>query len=362
MLRQRALWFVWAAVLVASIAGLVVLDRASTARGTVTSADGQRRFGFSMREVAREVGVSFVHQGPTFDQRLNHIMPQVASMGAAVAVADFNKDGWPDFYVSNSGEGSLNRLYRNRGDGTFRDVAAEMGVADVNRSGTGVSMGAVWGDYDNDGYEDLFLYKYGRPELFHNEQGRGFTPVGERAGLPQWVNANSAIWLDYDRDGLLDLFIAGYWADDIDLWNLKDTKIMPESFQFANNGGRKYLLRNKGDGTFEDVTEKMGIHSTRWTLAVAAADLRGTGYPDIVLANDYGVNEYYANQGGKGFIEIGKENKVGEQSKSGMSVSFGDIYNQGRFAIYVTNISEPGVLLQGNNLWVLPNKNAAEYV
>ena len=135
------------------------------------------------RKRAARAGVDFVHQGPTFDRRLEHIMPQVASMGAAVAVADFDRDGWQDFYVTNSGEGSLNRLYRNNGNGTFSDVAAELGVADVNQAGTGVSMGAVWGDYDNDGYEDLFLYKYGRPELFHNDSGRGFTPVG-RARRP----------------------------------------------------------------------------------------------------------------------------------------------------------------------------------
>src|SRR6185436_19182349 len=148
---------------------------------------------------------------PTFDSRLQHIMPQVASMGAAVAVGDFNRDGWQDFYVTNSGEGSLNRLYRNAGNGTFTDVAGDLGVANVNQAGTGVSMGAVWGDYDNDGYEDLLLYKYGRPELFHNDGGRGFTPVGERSGLPRWANANSAVWLDYDRDGWIDLFLAGYW-------------------------------------------------------------------------------------------------------------------------------------------------------
>src|SRR5262252_5059118 len=356
MLRQRALWFVWAAVLVASIAGLVVLDRASTARGTVTSADGQRRFGFSMREVAREVGVSFVHQGPTFDQRLNHIMPQVASMGAAVAVADFNKDGWPDFYVSNSGEGSLNRLYRNRGDGTFEDVAAAAGVADVNRAGTGVSMGAVWGDYDNDGYEDLFVYKYGRPELFHNDAGKGFTRVSDRAGLPEWVNANTAVWLDYDRDGKLDLFLPGYWSEDIDLSHLRTTKIMPESFEYAENGGRKYLFHNLGGGRFEEVSQKLGITSRRWTLAAAAADLTGSGYPDLFLANDYGIPQLYLNKQGKQFVETGRDSGVALTPKSGMNASFGDVFNDGRLSIYKTNISEPGVLVQANDLWVPKKK------
>ena len=157
-----------------------------------------------------------------------------------------------------------------------------MGLADVNRAGTGVSMGALWGDFDNDGFEDLFLYKYGRPELFRNDGGRAFVRVSERAGLPAWVNANAAIWWDYDADGWLDLFLAGYWAEDIDLWHLKTTRIMPESFEYAENGGRKYVFRNRGDGTFEETSAALGIQSRRWTLAAAAADLSGTGYPDLV--------------------------------------------------------------------------------
>src|SRR5258705_10628549 len=159
------------------------------------------RYGFYLQEVAQTSGINFVHQAPTLDHKLDHIMPQVASMGAGASVVDFDRDGWQDIYLTNSGEGSKNCLYRNLGDGTFKDVAGELGIADVNQAGTGVSMGAVWGDYDNDGFEDLFLYKYGRPELFHNEHGTGFAAVGERAGLPKWVNANSAIWFDYDGDG-----------------------------------------------------------------------------------------------------------------------------------------------------------------
>ncbi len=109
--------------------------------------------------------MNFIHQAPALDSKLNGIMPEVASMGASVSVVDFDRDGWPDFYATNSAIGSQNHLYRNMHDGTFQDVAGPMGLADVNRSGTGVSMGAVWGDYDNDGYEDLFLIKWGKPEL-----------------------------------------------------------------------------------------------------------------------------------------------------------------------------------------------------
>jgi hypothetical protein len=358
LLRQRILHAAWTAVFVGALAAVVALN-ARAARHSTPESARSARFGFRLEEMARQAGIDFVHQAPTFDAQLAHIMPQVASTGASVTVVDFNRDGWQDLYVTNSGEGSFNRLYRNTGGGTFVDEAAALGVADVNRPGTGVSMGAVWADYDNDGYEDLFLYKYGRPELFHNEAGRGFTAAGERAGLPPWVNANSATWLDYDRDGRVDLFIAGYWPEDLDLWQLTTTRIMPESFEYANNGGRKYLLRNRGDGTFEDRTAALGIDSRRWTLAVSAADLSGTGYPDLFLANDYGVPELYANRGGRQFVDVGRETGLSLTPKSGMNASFGDVFNDGRLAIYKTNISEPGVLVQGNDLWVPKTSGAA---
>ena len=349
--RTRALWVVWFAVLVGSLVMMIRLNKAAAGSSATSN-----RFGFTLVESAKPMGVEFVHQGPTFDHKLDHIMPQVAAMGAAVAVADFDRDGWPDFYVTNSADGSLNRLYRTQGDGTFKDVAGELGVADVNRAGTGVSMGAVWGDYDNDGYEDLFLYKYGRPELFHNDHGTGFTRVSEQAGLPAWVNANTAVWLDYDRDGKLDLFLPGYWSENIDLSHLQTTRIMPESFEYAENGGRKYLFHNLGGGVFEEVSEKLGIASRRWTLAAAAADLTGSGYPDLFLANDYGVPQLYLNRGGTRFVESGKETGVARTPKSGMNASFGDVFNDGRLAIYKTNISEPGVLVQANDLWVPKEK------
>ena len=126
---------------------------------------------------------------------------------------------------------------------------------------------------------------------------------------------------------------------------------MPESFEYAKNGGRKYLFHNLGNGKFEEVSEKVGINSRRWALAAAAADLRGTGHPDLFVANDYGVSELYFNDG-KRFHEVGEQTGVGFAPKSGMNAAFGDILNQGRYAVYVSNISEDGILIQGNNLWV----------
>src|SRR6476659_11022321 len=198
--RQRGLRAVWTVLFVAALAAVPVLNRSYANSGSEPASGSSGalvRYGFHFDEVSKRIGVDAVHQAPTFDRQFAHIMPQVAAMGAAVAVADFDRDGWEDFYVTNSGEGSLNHLYRNKGDGTFEDVAMAMGVADVNQRGAGVSMGAVWGDYDNDGWEDLLLYRYGRPELFHNDQGTRFVAVGEHAGLPKGVNANSATWLDY---------------------------------------------------------------------------------------------------------------------------------------------------------------------
>ena len=319
-------------------------------RAEVTT-DARARYGFRLIESAKAAGLEFAHQAPTFDPALAHIMPQVASMGAAVSVVDVDADGHLDLYVTNSQEGSRNRLYRNRGDATFEDVAGRLGIDALNDPATGVSMGSAWGDYDNDGYDDLLLYRWGRPELFHNDGGRGFTRGTDRAGLPGWANINSAVWLDFDRDGLLDFFMGGYYAERVNLWKLPDTRIMPESFEYANNGGRKYLFRNLGDGRFEEVSAARGLTSTRWALAAVAADLRGSGYPDLFIANDYGVSELFINEGGH-FREAGRETGVGYSPKSGMNASVGDVLNQGRFAIYVSNISEEGILIQGNNLWV----------
>jgi hypothetical protein len=359
-LRQRIAWVAWTVVLVASLSAVYALNRQAEGRHVLPDDEGaDTRFGFRLEESAKAMGVSFTHQAPTFDAKLEHIMPQVAAMGASVAVADFDRDGWQDLYVTNSAEDSLNRLYRNNGDNTFTDVAGTVGLADVNRRESGVSMGSVWGDFDNDGWEDVLVYKYGRPELFRNVDGRSFVPVGERAGLPAWVNSNSATWLDYDRDGFLDLFIAGYWPDGVNLWRLETTRIMPESFEYAKNGGRKYLLRNRGDGTFEDRTEAMGIRSGRWTLAVVAADLFGTGYPDLYLSNDYGVSELFANRGGTRFEDVAASVGVGVAPKSGMNASVGDVFNDGRLSIYKTNITVPGNLVQGNDLWVPKSEGAA---
>lgn len=316
------------------------------------TASALKRFGFSIEEVSEKSGVDFVHLSPLLDPRFEPILPQIASMGASVSVCDFDKDGWNDFYVTNSRYNSKNSLYHNQKDGSFMDVAPEYGLADLNKKGGGTSMGSVWADFDNDGYEDMLVYKWGKPELFKNEQGKAFTNITLNSGLPDWINSNTAIWLDYNSDGNIDLFIGGYFPEDIDLWNIKHTAILTESFEYSQNGGRNFLLENTGKGSFIDVSHRAGLESTRWTLAACAADINEDGYPELIVANDYGVDEFYLNNHGEGFIEDGVSSNIGFSPKSGMNVSLGDVQNDGNLGIYISNITEDGILLQGNNLWI----------
>jgi hypothetical protein len=209
-------------------------------------------------------------------------------------------------------------------------------------------MGGVWGDFDNDGREDLLVYRYGYLTLLKNVDGKRFEDVTQTAGLRRWMNSNGAIWFDYDRDGLLDLYVTAYFRSDIDLWHLATTRIMHNSFEFADNGGKNLLFRNVGGGKFEDVTDKLGVGSTRWTLAAASADLDEDGWPDLYLANDYGPEEVFLNDHGRRFVPMTAG--LSSESKSGMAVALGDAFNRGRLDAFVTNISERGYLFQNNNL------------
>ena len=310
------------------------------------------RHGVHYTEISETAGVAFTHQRCSVAPELAHIAPQIAAMGASVSVADVDRDGRLDFYLTNSAFGEPNHLYLQLPDGRFREAAAEYGVADLNRPGEGASMGSVWADVDNDGFEDLLVYRYGRPALFMNREGRRFEPFDGPAEFPEWINSNSAVWLDYDADGYVDLFLTGYFHEEVDIWELSTTRIMPDSYEYATNGGRNVLLRNVEGRAFVDVTRQTGLDTRLWTLAATAVDVDGSGYPDLVLANDYGVDELFLNVGGAFFVPAGEASGIGFIPKSGMSVTAADFYNQGAYALYITNISEAGVLMQGNNLWV----------
>jgi enediyne biosynthesis protein E4 len=357
VLKKTSVTFVFVVLLISPLFLALFSNKSMNGRELLAREAVMKKYGFFLEEVSAQSGVNFMHRSPQLDHRIDPILPIIASTGASVSVCDFDRDGWNDFYVTNSRFGLANALYHNEHDGTFTDVAGKMGVAFLNLENEGVSMGAVWADFDNDGYEDLFVFKWGKPELFRNDSGNRFVNVTAQSGLPEWINSNTAIWFDYNTDGLADLFIGGYFREDIDLWHLKSTNILTESFEYSQNGGRNYLFRNEGNGSFADVTFEMGLTSTRWTYAAGAHDVNQDGYPDLVIANDYANAEFYLNEKGQQFIEKSNASLIGLSPKSGMNVSFGDTYNRGQPGFYISNITEEGVLLQGNNFWVPLNDN-----
>ncbi|TAJ14200.1 MAG: CRTAC1 family protein [Planctomycetota bacterium] len=329
-------------------------DHALAVESSADTLPGSSAAGIAFEEVSASAGLVFQHTAPRLDEKLAHLMPEVASVGAAVSVTDADGDGWVDVYATNSAIGSDNALFRNLRDGRFENVARAAGIADVNRAGDGASMGSVWADLDGDGDEDAYVYKWGYAQLFRNELAGGdgalrFSDATAASGLRRWINANTACWLDYDRDGFLDLFTAGYFADDVNLYELETTRIRQNSFEFATNGGKKRLFRNDGELRFEEKTELLGPTVTRWTLGSAAADFDADGWIDLYVANDYGPEEFFANDGGKRFHEQ-LDAGLKESSKSGMCVAVGDFQNDGALDTYVTNISKHGYLFQGNNL------------
>jgi len=333
-------------------------------------------------EMAEQAGCHNVHTMVRLANVFENIMPWLSSVGAAAAAGDFDSDGDADLYVTNSGRGDLNRLFRNRGDGTFEDFTEEAGVGCGNPEGG--SMHAIWGDIDNDGDLDLYVVKWGEANtLFCNNliQGYGrrakgtafppFTDMTAMAGVGWWGYGNGATFLDYNRDGQLDILVGNYFADTIEdprtsrtvrneLWNPVSTKVMHETFTHADNGGRNVLYHNGGDGTFQDVTEAAGLTYTGWTLAVGSGDLNNDGWPDLYIANDFGPDELYLNTGVtedpprfRLVVDPRGHPGVGNDWWKGMNVDMGDVNNDGYLDIYVTNIFARRYKTdEGNMLWI----------
>jgi tetratricopeptide (TPR) repeat protein len=307
-------------------------------------------------EVTRAAGINSRHHRPVLDHQLDNIMSWVTSVGAAAAAVDYNNDGWMDLYVTDSRKGYPNHLYRNNGDGTFTDVAEQAGLAWVNTEEKGVSMDCVWCDYDNDGWPDLFLVRWGVNSLFHNNGNGTFTEVTDklfrkRDGSPgmDWANGCAAIFLDYNMDGRPDIFVGNYFTA-VDLWHLKSTRIMHNDFEKGGNAGRNRLYRQNADGTFTEVAHELGLDDPAWTLSVGAADLNNDGWPDIYCANDFGPDQLFLNNKQGGFTNI-TATAIGFDTKKGMNVDFGDFDNDGWLDIYVANITTAEYLQEGNMLW-----------
>lgn len=324
-------------------------------------------------ERAAESGCLNQHSMVRLSDKFANIMPWLSSVGAAAAAADYDNDGFADLYVTNSGRGDTNRLFRNRGDGTFEDVTGAAGVECGNPDGA--SMHAVWGDVDNDGRLDLYVVKWAEPnQLFRQSEDGTFTDVGKDAGVDYWGYGNGATFLDYDRDGRLDLLVANYFAETVideetglpvrnDLWNPRSTRVMHETFTHARNGGRNVLYRNvseNGTVRFEEVSEAVGLTRGGWALSVGAGDLNNDGWPDLYIANDFGPDELYLNTGAtedpprfRIVIDPKGHPGVGNDWWKGMNVDIADVNNDGYLDIYVTNILERNYKTdEGNMLWL----------
>lgn len=324
-------------------------DGTPSGSGTSPEATSLRPEEIRFEEIAGESGIDFSHALANFHEKAENVMPWVTAGGSGVSIADFDNDGWDDLYFTTSLENAPNGLYRNEGGSRFKNVGARAGLADVNRAEeTGTSAFALWLDYDNDGWQDLFLLRFGRTSLFRNEGDGTFEEVTDKAGVRRHMNSLAAAAFDYDRDGDLDLYIAGYFPEK-DLHRLKDSEVLFESWETARNGGPNVMFRNDGDGTFTDVTGETRLDDTGWGMAVGHGDFDNDGWQDIYVANDFGTDKLFRNQGDGTFEDVSRE-AIGIDTKKGMNAEVGDYNNDGFLDIYVTNMTEP-YLYECNMLW-----------
>jgi hypothetical protein len=290
----------------------------------------------------------------------------IETTGTGVAIFDYDNDGWPDIFLVNgtrldglpSGPAPSNHLYRNNHDGTFTDVTAKAGL-----TATGWGQGVCVGDYDNDGWEDLYVTYYGKNRLYHNASGV-FTEVAEKAGVAGSGKAwgSGCAFVDYDRDGKLDLMVANY----VDF----DLASAPAPGQRANcvwkgvavmcgprglPGAKNILYRNKGDGTFEDVTVKAHIDRTdgHYSLSVSTLDFDEDGWPDIYVACDSTPSILYRNNHDGTFTDVavtaGAAFNEDGREQAGMGTTVGDYNGDGHLDIFKTNFSDDTSTLYRNN-------------
>ena len=325
----------------------------------MASARAQERITF--RDITAQAGIHFTHNNGAFGKKW---LPE--TMGPGCAFIDYDNDGYPDILLINgqdwpghpkSGPTTL-KLYHNNHDGTFTDV--------TRKSGLGISLfglGAAVGDYDNDGFDDIFVTALGQSHLFHNNGNGTFADVTKAAGL--WGPSEfstSAAWVDYDRDGKLDLVVSNYvqWSEPGDLYCTLDgarkSYCTPESYK----GTSVRLWRNLGGGKFEDATQKAGLYdATSKSLGIAILDYNNDGWSDILIANDTQPNKLYLNRKNGSFeeraISAGVAFSEDGIARAGMGVDAVDYDRTGFASLIITNFSNQMLSLyhnEGNGLFV----------
>jgi hypothetical protein len=324
---------------------LVFLPLLSCARPAAAQAPGPR-----FTDITEQAGVTFRHVSTPEKRYI------VESMSGGVALFDYDNDGFLDIYFVNSLTVDLMKskgktrsaLYRNQGDGTFTDVTDKAGVGDV-----GWGMGVAVGDYDNDGFDDLYVTCVGPNRLFRNQGDGTFKDVTDKAGVGDKRWSAGAAFVDYDSDGRLDLMVANYVAFDFNnlpefgsgrLCQYKGIPVQCGPRGLPGDGDALY--HNNGDGTFTDVSKKAGVSDPDgyYGMGVVASDFDGDGLVDIFVANDSTPNFLYRNQGDGTFKEVGFNsgtavNENGSEQGS-MGVTVADYDHDGRLDLFVTNFDD----------------------
>ena len=309
-------------------------------------------------DVTHEAGIDFEHHNGRSGRKY---LPE--TLGSGCAFFDYDNDGLPDIFLVNSkpwsgsAEGVTSKLYRNAGGGRFEDVTEAAGLASAM-----YALGVAAADYDNDGFSDLYVTVLDGDRLFRNQRNGTFQDVSKSAGIENARFGTSAAWFDYDLDGHLDLLVANYvqWSADEDLWCSMDgstkTYCTPESYA----GQPSVLYRNRGDGTFEDVSAKAGVDDpTAKALGIAIFDYDSDGWPDVFQANDTQPNKLYRNEGDGTFSEHGVSAGIAYaedgKARGAMGVDAADYDRSGRFHLLVGNFANEMLNLfhnEGNGLFV----------